>query len=209
MNDVTLVRDALADSLEGVDPAPFGDRIESVLGGQTPTLAVLTVRAARALDPAVEARDSAHRGVGVQLSYEGLRLTREILRTEAWDERDDAEDYYVDLLAAGTIVSRGFQHLATSGVSDQAVDIVRRFGRVRTLEQTGTPDPDANSLEFDAIALAVEAGADLALESVPPAVSALGETLAAELEAEPLPDPAALDGVEERFGTVLNPAQND
>lgn len=208
MNDVSLVSEALADALEGFDPAPFGDRLEGVVAGEPLTPGVLTVRTARTLDGTVDERAAARRGAGVQVSYEGLRLTRSTLRGEDW-ENLETQEYHLDLLVAGTLVARGCNLLARTGVVDQAVGIVRRFGRAQTHLQTGDFEATGHSLEVDVVELAVAAGADLALGTVPPAVAALGETLATELEAEPLPEPAVLDGIEERFAHVEHAPRTD
>jgi hypothetical protein len=207
VNDTSLVGDALAESLDGIEPAPFRERLDAVLDGTSLTPAVLVVKSARALDPGVDAETSALRGAGVQLSYEGLRLTRSLLREKEW-EHAERTPYNLDLLASGTLVSRGFHELSETGVAMQAVDIVRRFGRDQTNTLAGEDVPDT-SLESDVVKLAVNAGADLALQSVPPSVGAFAETLAAELEAEPLPDPNTLGGIEDRFATAARAPPND
>lgn len=233
----TDVREALSKSLADIEPASFRDRLEAVLADQPLTPGVLTVRTAAALDSAVDSDASAMLGAGVQLSYEGLRLTRAIIRSRRDDADvpehlttdgsgvelaagvgdqgrktltngdsalDESEQYYLDLLAAEVLVSRGFYHLADTGVATQAVEIIRRFGRTQTTELEGELAQE-QSLEVDVIKLAVNAGADLANVPETPALTSVGEALAAELEAEPLPDPVeALSGVENRILSATN-----
>ena len=212
MTESTAVRDALSDALSDIEPSAFHSRCDELLAAEPLTPGVLTLRTARALDPSVTTEAGAIRGAGVQLSYEGLRLTRRIIRERKRDALaratngagSDAETYYLDLLAAEVMVSRGFYQLATTGVSDQAVEIVRRFGRNQTIEhESGIPE--APSLEVDVIKLAVNAGADLANVPLTPALTSFGERLADELEAEPLPDPEpALSGIESRIQGVTS-----
>ena len=205
MTEEGAVSDALWDSLADIGPPTFRSHLEGVLEDQSLTPGVLTVKTARALDGSTDLEASAMRGAGVQLSYEGLRLTRAVV-----DERgaldtaveEAQEEYYLDLLAAEVLVSRGFYHLATTGVSDQAVEIVRRFGRNQTHELDGQSPTEA-SLEEDVIKLAVNAGADMSTTPVSSAVTSFGERLATELEREPLPDPDdALAGIEGRITTA-------
>lgn len=207
MTESTAVREALTSTLADIEPPAFHERLTAVLADEPVTPGVLTVRTARVLDPDIETEVGAMRGAGVQLSYEGLRLTRAIIRERSTPESisvdgirngDSPENqYYLDLLAAEVLVSRGFYHLATTGVAGQAVEIVRRFGRNQTHELESGIHPEA-SLEVDVIKLAVNAGMDLAgVES--PALATVGDALATELEAEPLPSPEALSGIEGRL----------
>lgn len=227
VTESNVVRESLSDSLADIEPTALRDRLDAILAHQPLTPGVLTLRTARALDSTVTTAAGARRGAGVQMSYEGLRLTRSIIRDRAASDDgdsaaisdelrngavpavrtdgdgDEKTSYYLDLLAAEVLVSRGFYHLSTTGVASQAVEIVRRFGRNQTTElETG--DARDPSLEVDVIKLAVDAGADLANVPATPALSQFRDGLAAELEAEPLPDPdGALESIETRVRTAV------
>ncbi|WP_092698911.1 DUF7114 family protein [Halovenus aranensis] len=199
MTEVTVVRETLEQSVADLHPPAFQNRLQTRLADVSLTPAVLTVRAARALEPSADMDACALRGAGVQLTYEGLRLTRSILRNERWDD-GNANSYYLDLLAAAVLVSRGYYYLADTGVSQEAVEAARRFGRYQTYAQNGELADGEYSLEADFVALAVNTGADLALQTVPPSVTAYGESLARDIGSEPLAGPdTALEGVDERI----------
>ncbi len=203
VSDVTAARTVLEQSLADIEPPAFRRHLQTVLGDITPTPAVLTIRTARALEPSLDLETCAVRATGVQLTYEGLRLTRSVLREQRWHAPDERSQYYLDLLAAAVLVSRGYYCLADTGVTRQAVEAARRFGRHQTYAQTGTFDDVEYSLEADFVALAVTAGADLAVRTVPPSITAYGESLAQDIGREPLPDPVeGLVGVEERVATL-------
>ncbi len=123
-------------SINPAEPPAFHDRVTGVLGGASLLPGALTVRTARRLDVTVDTETAAARGAGVQLCYEGLELTRSVLRDEPWTK--PGEDYHQDLLVAEVLVSQGFSQLAHTGVVTDAVAIVQRFGRTQTnLEQLG------------------------------------------------------------------------
>lgn len=126
---------------------------------------VLVFLSAQAGDPDVDLDSLAERSAGVQLIYEGLRLTRSIAHAEPWTDATTAEiesdiDADIDILAADVFVSRGFYLLARTDASAAAVETVQSFGRDQTLR--GRPNADADSLdrnlEADIFALAVRAG---------------------------------------------------
>ncbi len=203
MTGDTVVRETLEQSLADIEPPAFQSRLQTHLADISLTPAVLTVRTAQALEPSVDEGACALRGSGVQLTYEGLRLTRSILRDQRWGGERDS--YYLDLLAAAVLVSRGYYYLADTGVSREAVEAARRFGRYQTYDQNGDLTDSEYSLEADFVALAVNTGADLALQTVPPTITAYGESLARDIDTEPLADhEAALDGVEERITTLVS-----
>ncbi|MGM0605843.1 MAG: DUF7114 family protein [Halobacteriota archaeon] len=104
------------------------------------------------------------RAAGVQLIYEGLRLTRTLAQAEPWDPDATDETNLVadlDILAADVLVSRGFYLLARTDAADAAVETVRSFGRDQTRKQR--PDVDRSTidrnLEADVFELAIVAGA--------------------------------------------------
>ena len=97
------------------------------------------------------------RAAGVQLIYEGLRLTRALADDPPWERDPPHTDSNVDVLAADVMVARGFSLLARTEAADKAVETVRSFGRDETDAQHGRPAPD-HALETDVFELAVVAG---------------------------------------------------
>ncbi|MFC4544060.1 hypothetical protein ACFO5R_19210 [Halosolutus amylolyticus] len=114
---------------------------------------------------------------GVQLIYEGLRLTRSLSHDPPWADSDDAaEDGDLTILAADILVARGFYLLARTDAAGKAVRTVQAFGRDQTRRDAAArdeQDPDAAfghddptdpasidaNLERDVLELAVLAGA--------------------------------------------------
>lgn len=133
------------------------DRLEE--GSMAP--GVLVFRSAQASDPTVSLDSLAERCAGVQLIYEGLRLTRSIAHAEPWSgTTTDEIDADIDILAADVFVSRGFYLLARTEASAAAVETVQSFGRDQTLRGRPTVDPASldRNLEADIFALAVRTG---------------------------------------------------
>jgi len=187
---------------------PLRERLQSVITGVSLTPGVLTVKTASTLEPSLDVAAVAERGAGVQLTFEGLRLARSNIREEPWEEDEAIERYHLDLLAANVLFSRGFYHLTDTGVADETIAIIQRFARNQTHEQEARPEQVDAPLEVDIIQLAVNAGADMALGTVPPAVSSYGESLARQLQQEPFAEPeTALTGVEERLTTLVGPPE--
>ncbi|WP_254527940.1 DUF7114 family protein [Natrinema gelatinilyticum] len=139
---------------------------------------------------------------GVQLIYEGLRLTRTLAHDEPWTATDgtaadaDADDGDLAILAADILVARGFYLLARTEAAGKAVRTVQSFGRDQTSRtdlpddgsdgdprsegQTGGIDPtaiDAN-LERDVLELAVLTGAVAVGETPSPWLFAVATDLA-------------------------------
>lgn len=122
---------------------------------------------------------------GVQLIYEGLRLTRSLAHDEPWTAADgDAGDGDFAILAADILVARGFYLLARTDAAGKAVRTVQSFGRDQTrrtdLAVEGGTDPaaiDAN-LERDVLELAVRTGAVAVGETPSPRLLAVAEDLA-------------------------------
>ncbi len=206
MDETAHARAAFREGIDDISPKTLRDRLERVLETASMTPGALTVLTATALDASIEGDVAARRGAGIQMSYEGLRLSRELIRTDPWADGDrSAGD--INAIAAEVLVARGFEYLAHTVVADDVVDAVRRFGRDQT-------DPDGHGsnadraalddgLEADFIRIAVVAGADIALRSIPERIESLAEEFAAEVGTEPLPAAdTALDGLEERIAAV-------
>jgi hypothetical protein len=185
MDDAVRARDAAREALDDIEP----DRLRVVLfdrlGDASMTPAVLTMLSARALDSGIDADGLAERAAGVQLIYEGLRLTRTLAHGEPWvttDENDTDAD--LDIIAADVLVSRGFYLLARTDAADRAVEVVRAFGRDQTLRDQKGADVAAldRNLEADIFTLAVVAGTTAVGGQAPPALLEYATELATQCD---------------------------
>jgi hypothetical protein len=194
MEEVAAVRRAALDAVDDVEPGRLRDRIRERLEDGSIAPGVLTMLSARAVadrpDPSVEsvpASAVADRGAGVQLIYEGLRLTRTLSQAAPWERDgpagtaddpevtdggvaasvdqanpdstdDDSTDADMAILVADVMVARGFYLLARTEAAERAVRTVQVFGRDQTVRRTtGDASLDRN-LEADVFELAVVAG---------------------------------------------------
>jgi len=158
MEDVDAVRRAALDAVDDVEPAGLRDDLRAVIEDGSMVPGVLMVLTARAGGADAESEGVAERAAGVQLIYEGLRLTRRLSHEEPWRDggRADAD---MAVLAADVLVARGFYLLARTDAATDAVRVVRAFGRDQTDRRSHEqPELDAN-LEADVLELAVVAGA--------------------------------------------------
>ncbi|GAB6860670.1 hypothetical protein ACFR97_07950 [Haloplanus litoreus] len=201
MDNAVRARRAARDALADIEPERLGQVLRDRLTDASMAPSVLALVSAHALDPTVDLDHVAERGAGVQLIYEGLRLTRTLTHTEPWTDGDDEAARQADLniLAADVLVSRGFYLLARTETAERAVEVVRAFGRDQTRRRDAGADRAAldRNLEADVFALSVAAGttavgidpgddlleyaADLAREfdgDLPPPEAALPETTA-------------------------------
>ena len=181
MDDAVRVREAARDAVADVDPDRLRDVLHERLADAVVTPGVLTLVAARAptasvaSDPAVADRSDpavgdhapdapaiADRAAGVQLIYEGLRLTRRLAHDDAWNDAGEAVvSADLSVLAADVFVARGFYLLARTEAAGAAVEVVRRFGRDQTNRETATPAAAVEldrELEADVFELAVVTG---------------------------------------------------
>jgi hypothetical protein len=202
MDEASNVRATALELTSNIERTPLGERIDTLLQDASMTPGALTVLTARTLggDEFVDA--AATRGVGVQLSYEGLRLARALVHDDAIWEAEDRTDGYIELLVSEVLVSRGFYHLARTEASDTAIQTVRRFARNQTRRQVPNFDPAdlEGTLESDILRLAVEAGATLVYPDPPAEAMAYADRLAEELDTTPLPDAeVALAGAREEL----------
>ena len=189
MDAAREVRHASRASLAGIEPAGLAQMLDEILQEASMVPGAVTMLTAERLDGSEAPSTAIDRAVGVQLSYEGLRLTRELIRDEGRYHSPDPTDGYLALVAGEVLVSRGFGELADTAVSNQAIEIVQRFSRNQTLDYhtpVGSPS-NGRSLERDVVALGVAAGATAVLDSTPAFLTEYGEQLAAELDLEPLP----------------------
>lgn len=173
MDDAVRAREAAREALSDIEPEALRAALDERLDAASLTPAVLTFVSARAVEPKVDLNGLASRAAGVQLIYEGLRLTRSLAHDEPWSHLDSPEadtDADLDILAADVLVSRGFYLLARTEAADHAVETVRAFGRDQTRRRSAAeserPDLDGE-LEVNICTLAVVAGTT-AVGSAPP-----------------------------------------
>jgi len=162
MDNAVRARRAARDALADIEPERLREVLRDRLADASMTPSVLTLLSARALDSSVDAAPLAERAAGVQLIYEGLRLTRTLAHDEPWadGENDAARQADLDILAADVLVSRGFYLLARTETAERAVEVVRAFGRDQTRRRGADADRGTldRNLEADVFALAVAAG---------------------------------------------------
>ncbi|MGM0590539.1 MAG: DUF7114 family protein [Halobacteriota archaeon] len=206
MDDAVLARDAAREALADVEP----QRLRSVLDGRLATASmtpgVLTVLSARALDPGLSLDGVVERAAGVQLIYEGLRLTRTLAHDEPWTVTidDDAIDADIEILAADVLVARGFYLLARTEAASRAVETVRAFGRDQTLRSAQGADAailDRN-LESNVCALAVVAGTTAVGGDPPSALVEYAESLARNSAGDLPPVTALTEAEAERIASL-------
>ncbi|RLM59854.1 hypothetical protein DVK02_03760 [Halobellus sp. Atlit-31R] len=191
MDDAVRVRDAAHEAVDDIEPDRLREVLFDRLSSAPMTPAVLALVSARAPETGVETDTDglAERAAGVQLIYEGLRLTRSLAHNEPWTRTDESDlsgdiDADLDVLAADVLVSRGFYLLARTDAAGRAVDVVRAFGRDQTLRQGEGADVDVldRNLEADVFALAVVTGLTAAGETPPPALLDYVSELARECD---------------------------
>lgn len=204
MDETARARAAFRDGIGDVTPDALRRRLERVLESASMTPGALTVLTATTLEDGVDPEIAARRGAGVQMSYEGLRLSRSLIRTEPWavDQKDEGD---MNAIAAEVLVARGFEYLAHTGVALDVVEAVRSFGRDQTRRETvGDSAGLDRRLEAAFVRIAVRAGADVAIGSIPDGVDAVADELADEIGIEPLPGvESALVGVDDRLATAV------
>jgi hypothetical protein len=248
METADSCRRAAAEAIADVEPPRLHEYIESTLDRASMVPGALTLESAAAMasdeqrvpdaDPILrgesdpDGRDHDVDGVlthaaGVQLIYEGLRLTRALAHEEPWTgTAPEADDGDLAILAADILVARGFYLLARTDAADKAVRTVRSFGRDQTrrtelaTEPNDGGDPasiDAN-LERDVLELAVLTGAVAVGETPSPRLLAVAEALADDVGTTfprveecltdvepPLPDRSLEDHTTDRATSATDP----
>ena len=170
MEEAAAVRRAASEATADVVPAELRETIEDHVADGSAVPGALTLLSARAVsgeDPDAPVEQAA----GVQLIYDGLRLTRAVARSNPWREPDAVaadgngapadDDADMAILAADVLVSRGFYLLARTAAAEEAVGVVRAFGRDQTDREAATTDRAADldrRLEDDILELAVTTG---------------------------------------------------
>jgi len=200
MDDVARARSAAREALANVEPDRLRQTLDERLATAAVTPGVLAIVTARALDPDVDPEAVVDQAAGVQLIYEGLRLTRRLAHDEPWTAVSTPEaeiDADLDVLAADVLVSRGFSLLARTDASSAAVEVVRAFGRDQTRRASSAVDPPEASaldrnLEVDALELAVVAGTTAVGGDPPAELLAYARELAEDYDGEFPPPGRAL-----------------
>jgi hypothetical protein len=181
MEEAAAVRGAAEEAVRDVVPGTLREEISGFVesGSVVPgTLTLVVADLFGEVDP--DAVDGlTERAAGVQLIYDGLRLTRRLVHGDPWSAAAEAEgDLSADMeiLAADVLVSRGFYLLARTEAAGAAVEVVRSFGRDQTnRRELGDPSLD-RELERDVVELAVLAGAT-AVGAEPPDAGAFAADL--------------------------------
>lgn len=205
MDEAVQARTAAREAIEGITPDRLKSVMDAHLAGASMIPGVLAILSARVVGGDVEETTVSNRAAGVQLIYDGLRLTRSLVETEPWRHSGGTLEDDLDILAADVLVSQGFHLLAHTEAADKAVETVREFGR----EQTDIRElrgPSARSLEANVFELAVIAGATATGNDAPLPLRQYVVGLARSHGDPPLPDATAglPEGVEEvmrRVGT--------
>ena len=154
-------------AVRDVAPDALRERIRALLDESAMVPGVLALSAARAVGDGDDESATVtgaygpvgieERAAGVQLIYEGLRLTRALADEPPWEREPPHTDSNVDVLAADVMVARGFSLLARTEAADKAVETVQSFGRDETDGQQGRAAPP-HALETDVFELAMLAG---------------------------------------------------
>ena len=215
MDDAARARDAAREALADVEPEQLREALESRILDAAVTPGVLALVTARAVDPDVDPDDVVDRAAGVQLIYEGLRLTRSVAHEEPWataTTRESDIEADMDVLTADVLVSRGFSLLACTDAAAAAVEVVRSFGRDQTLRGRDGVDSAAaaaldRNLEVDALELAVVAGTTAVGGEPPEELLTYARRLAADYAGEfPPPGTALPETTADRIADISDRA---
>lgn len=174
MQEAAAVRAAALEAVEDIDPRRVYNRIAELLDTESMAPGIFTIACANAIlnrsgrtVEDLETEDAIlERATGVQLIYTGLSRTRRLASETPWADSDaDAAD--LEILVADILVARGFYLLARTEASEEAVEVVRAFGRDQTIARETDESLDAN-LERDVFELAAVAGVTAAGTSPTP-----------------------------------------
>lgn len=200
MDEAVQARTAAREAIAGITPDRLRDVMDAHLAGASMIPGVLALLSARVVGGDVEETAVTNRAAGVQLIYEGLRLTRTLVETEPWAQTGGTLDDDLDILAADVLVSQGFHLLAHTEAADKAVETVREFGREQTdlRERRGS---SARTLEENVFELAVIAGSTATGNEAPLPLRQYVIGLARSNGDPPLPESA--NGLPEKIEEVM------
>lgn len=167
MEEAAAVRRATREAVCDIEPDRLRADIQARVEEMPATPGVLTLLSARTA-PRTDPPDGiAELAAGIQLVYEGLRLTRDLAHDEPW-ARGEREQGDLDIVLADVLVSRGFFLLARTEAAQSAVSMVQAFGRDQTYRVRGREPPTAEfDLDVDVLELAVLTGQAAAGQPLP------------------------------------------
>jgi hypothetical protein len=212
MDAAGRARSAARDHVDDISPRRLAVVIDDRLGEASMVPGVLTILSARAVaaagpeprataDGGIDTREVERRAAGVQLIYEGLRLTRGLVDADPWAGVESEEiPADVDVVAADVLVARGFSLLARTSAATLAVETVREFGSEQADGLAGRPTA-ARALEANVFELAAVAGATAVGPETPLALRQYAVGLARAHDETPLA--AATDLLPETIEDVL------
>ncbi len=159
MEEAAAVRRAARATVDDIEPARLRDDLLAFIDDVSLAPGVLTLFTARICSGSTDGLEK--RAAGVQLIYNGLRLTRQLAREEPWEDSDrTSADMHI--LAADVLVARGFYLLARTEAAETAVDVVRAFGQHQTNRREQNDSSLDAQLEHDVLELALATGASVA-----------------------------------------------
>ncbi|MFC7082243.1 DUF7114 family protein [Halorussus caseinilyticus] len=228
MEAAVRARKAGRQAVRDVAPDRLRERIHALLDESAMVPGVLALTSANAVEGASatggakvtgRAHDADERGgtgpvgvqeraAGVQLIYEGLRLTRALADEPPWNLDPPHTDSNIDILAADVMVARGFSLLARTEAADKAVETVQSFGRDETDGQQGRPTAP-HALETDVFELAVVAGTTTFGSEPSDALLSYAGELAESLDGErPEPPEPVAEAVEQAVADAPDPGSS-
>jgi hypothetical protein len=208
MEEAEEVRTVTRAAVGDIEPDGLRAVIDDHVASSSMIPGALAILSARVAGDSATAATVTERAAGVQLIYEGLRITRALVDTEPWADTEDVDpDDDLDVLAADVLVARGFRILARTEAASHAVQTVREFGREQT--DTGRPS-EARTLESNVFELAVVAGSTADGGDTPTALRQYVVGLAAARSA-PLrnADDGLPDGIEDAMARVGGPGSEE
>jgi hypothetical protein len=160
MDEAARARRAARDTVDDVEPAALRELIDELLQSRSMSPGALVFRFALMTNEEIETATMREQAAGVQLIYDGLRLTRELAREEPWIDQNRRDEADLSILAADVMVSRGFHLLARTAAAGKAVETVQSFGCDQTHRREEHDDGQAIDarLELDTLELAAIAG---------------------------------------------------
>ena len=161
MDAVSRVRVASCRAVEDVEPIRLREIITNQIEGDSPTFGLATIVVSEEVGhtnekPAIVDNKAA----GVQLIYEGLKLTQDLVRGNRWKYDEQKLNTDMDLLAADVMVAKGFHLLSHTKAAHKAVETIRTFGITETKwsDKNDTTSVRHMNLEKDIFEIAIIAG---------------------------------------------------
>tara|TARA_B110000263_G_C15196510_1_gene458594 strand:- start:9 stop:659 length:651 start_codon:yes stop_codon:yes gene_type:complete len=162
MGLLTRVNDSSCNAVSKVEPSQLKELIlnridqkPSIFGLITTIIANENAESSDELNQSID-----EKAAGVQLIYEGLKLTQELVRDEGWKHEENKLQADLELLAADVMVSRGFNLLSHTPAAKKAVETIRSFGQTESIFSNGLEKNSSSeeSLEKDLFELSIITG---------------------------------------------------